>query len=236
MRELFQENYFYNDIYTSITVFFISIATTIGGVGGGGLLIPTYLMLDKFSLAESVPLSIMTILGDTMVRLCYLYSKKHPLHSKRSIIDLTPLLLIVPFDANTSFFGVILTKIFPDSIRITTIILILGITLWKTFLKACQTLKREDNFLRRKENESELIMIVIDGLANYIPKDIIEEFKNLDGTGDTLFVKNINSFICFMSIFILGLFSYFREGYSICNHNVYYNIVIQFYLWVCMDL
>ena len=124
MRQLFQEEFLYNDIYTSIAVFFISIITTIGGVGGGGLLIPTFLLVDKFSLTESIPLSIITIMGDTLVRLFYLYPKKHPLHNKRSIIDLTPLLLIVPFDANTSFFGVILTEIFPDLIRIGTIILV----------------------------------------------------------------------------------------------------------------
>ena len=228
MRQLFQEEFLYNDIYTSIAVFFISIITTIGGVGGGGLLIPTFLLLDKFTLTESIPLSIITIMGDTLVRLFYLYPKKHPLHNKRSIIDLTPLLLIVPFDANTSFFGVILTEIFPDLIRIGTIILVLGITLWKTFLKACQTLQREDNFLRRQENESELIMIVIDGLANYIPKNVIEEFKTLEGTGDTLLAKNTNSFICFSSILILGTFSYFRDDYTFCDLNFYYHIAIQF--------
>jgi uncharacterized membrane protein YfcA len=228
MRQLFQEEFLYNDIFTCIAVFFISIITTIGGVGGGGLLIPTFLLIDKFTLSESIPLSIITITGDTLVRLFYLYPKKHPLHNKRSIIDLTPLLLIVPFDANTSFFGVILTELFPDIIRILTIIIVLGITLWKTFLKACNTLQSEDKYLRHLENESELTMIVIDGLANYIPTHVIEEFKSVKGTGDTLFNKNVNSLICFSSILILGTFSYFRSEYTICNHNYYYFIGGQF--------
>ena len=85
MRQLFQEEFLYNDIYTSIAVFFISIITTIGGVGGGGLLIPTFLLLDKFSLTESIPLSIITIMGDTLVRLFYLYPKKNILYCFFSI-------------------------------------------------------------------------------------------------------------------------------------------------------
>ena len=83
MREIYSSEYLNNDIGTSVLVFFISILTTIGGVGGGGLLIPTYLLLGRFSLSQSVPLSIMTIFGDTLVRLVYLYPKHHPFHKKR---------------------------------------------------------------------------------------------------------------------------------------------------------
>ena len=128
MRQIYQQNFINQDIQTSILVFFISIITTIGGVGGGGLLIPTYLLVGKFNLTQSVPLSIITIFGDTIVRLIYLFPKKHPLNNKRSIIDLTPLLLLIPFDGNTSFIGVILANLLPDIFRLFCIIFILGLT------------------------------------------------------------------------------------------------------------
>ena len=96
-----------NDIVLMILVGLISVVTTIGGVGGGGLLIPLYMLFGGFLLDESIPLTIFTILGDTLVRIFFLYNKKHPKNSKRDLIYFNPLLLITLFDANTSFFGVI---------------------------------------------------------------------------------------------------------------------------------
>ena len=80
----------------------MSIVTTIGGVGGGGLLIPTYILIGKFKVEEAIPLSIITILGDTFVRVCFLINRKHPMNKNRYLIDMTPALLLVPFDGNTS--------------------------------------------------------------------------------------------------------------------------------------
>ena len=88
------------DLISITLVFIISIITTIGGVGGGGLLIPTYMLVSGFTLEEAIPLSVATILGDTIVRICNLYNKKHPLNDKRYLIDMMPILLIVPFDCN----------------------------------------------------------------------------------------------------------------------------------------
>lgn len=228
MRQIYQHDFIKHDIQTSILVFFISIITTIGGVGGGGLLIPTYLLVGQFNLSQSVPLSILTIFGDTIVRLIYLFPKKHPLNNKRSIIDLTPLLLLIPFDGNTSFIGVILANLLPDIFRLFCIIFILGLTLIKTTFKAFDTLKKEDIFLRKLENENELEMIVIDGIANYIDKNTIEEFNNKDGLGDTLRQKYTNSFISFSCISILSIFSFIRSSYSVCSIKYYYFIFGQF--------
>ena len=66
---------FNSDITLIILVFFISIITTIGGVGGGGILIPTYVLLGKFELKHAIPLSVFTILGDTFIRSILLFNK-----------------------------------------------------------------------------------------------------------------------------------------------------------------
>ena len=63
------------DILLMFIVAIISIITTIGGVGGGGLLIPLYMLVGKFDLETSIPLTIFTILGDTLVRIYFLYNK-----------------------------------------------------------------------------------------------------------------------------------------------------------------
>ena len=66
MKEIFVTNPA-NDIGVMICVTIISIVATIGGVGGGGLLIPLYMLIGNFSLEESIPMTIMTILGDTLL-------------------------------------------------------------------------------------------------------------------------------------------------------------------------
>ena len=81
MREFFISNP-HNDVILTFLVTIISIITTIGGVGGGGLLIPIYMLIGGFDLIESIPLTILTILGDTLTRIFFLYNKKHPLSIK----------------------------------------------------------------------------------------------------------------------------------------------------------
>ena len=92
-NEIFVENMSL-DIILTCMVFTISIITTIGGVGGGGLLIPTYLLVGKFKLEQAIPLSVITIFGDTLLRCYYLFYKKHPLNSNRYLVDLIPLLIL----------------------------------------------------------------------------------------------------------------------------------------------
>ena len=47
-----------NDIILMTIVGIISIVTTIGGVGGGGLLIPLYMLFGGFLLEESIKIGI----------------------------------------------------------------------------------------------------------------------------------------------------------------------------------
>ena len=162
-----------NDFFLVILVFFISIITTIGGVGGGGLLIPVYMLVGKFNLYESIPITIFTILGDTCVRVFFLYNKKHPLNNKRDIIYFPPLLLISLFDANSSFFGVILSNFTPACVTISCLILILLITFYKTIKKAIDTYQEELVYLKNPYIGLRLIMI--DGIGKYFR---IEDLEN----------------------------------------------------------
>ena len=153
------------DILLMFIVAIISIITTIGGVGGGGLLIPLYMLVGKFDLETSIPLTIFTILGDTLVRIYFLYNKKHPLHEKRDLIYFTPLMIITLFDANTSFFGVILSNLSPNLLTIICLLFILSITFYKSTSKAISTYIKELDYINNHDNEYTLI--VIDGIGEY---------------------------------------------------------------------
>ena len=168
MREFIVDN-LSNDILLMFTVTIVSIITTIGGVGGGGLLIPLYMLIGDFQLEESVPLTIFTILGDTVIRIYFLYNKKHPLDSSRYLIYFPPLLIITLFDANSSFIGVILSKISPNMITIICLLSILGITFYKSLEKAIHTYTKEHEYLNNPN--SGLQLIVIDGIGQYFKQE-----------------------------------------------------------------
>lgn len=222
---LFQSNVSL-DITMIFLVFIISIITTIGGVGGGGLLIPTYMLLGGFTLEEAIPLSVITILGDTLVRITHLFNKKHPLNSKRYLIDVAPLLLIVPFDGNTSFLGVLLSEFTPKILTIILIILTLGFTFYKSIKKAITSFLKENEFLKNENNDIE--MVVIDGIAEYFPKNDIEEAIQTDGVGDTFYDKIFKTSLEFGVILLISIFSITRNYIDKCSTWYWLQILLQF--------
>lgn len=228
-ERIFFDTYLGIDILTLFLVFFISIITTIGGVGGGGLLIPTYMLVSKFSLEEAIPLSVVTILGDTLVRIIVLYNKKHPLNEKRYLIDMMPILLIVPFDGNSSFIGVILSEISPQSFTIILIILVLGFTFYKSISKAIRSFLKENIYLNEESNNLEMVMI--DGIAEYFNAEQVREARqNNLGEGDTLNDKLIKTGIIFLSILIISIFSITRSLIDKCSLYYWIHIFSQFFI------
>jgi len=244
-REIFKDD-LNLDIFLIFLVFIISIITTIGGVGGGGLLIPTFMLIGNFKLEEAIPLSVVTILGDTIIRLINLYNKKHPLNEKRFLINLTPLLLIVPFDGNTSFFGVLLSEFTPKLLTIILIILTLGFTFYKSIMKAVSSFIKENKILERRNNDIEIFtfddndiemvviddndmkMVVIDGIAEYFPKNEIFEAGRIEGEGDKECNKYTETLILFVTILIIAIFSLTRILLNKCSTWYWLQILLQF--------
>jgi hypothetical protein len=49
-----------------------------GGIGGGGILVPLYVLVGRFAPKEAVPLSNITILGGAIANVLFNYWKRHP--------------------------------------------------------------------------------------------------------------------------------------------------------------
>lgn len=213
------------DIGLIIIVFALSIITTIGGVGGGGLLIPTFILIGQFKIEEAIPLSIITILGDTFVRVCFLINRRHPMNKNRYLIDMTPALLLVPFDGNTSFIGLILSEISPIIIVMILIIVTLGFTFYKSISKAVNSFLRENEYFENNDME----MIVIDGIAEYFALPTIEDaLVDNSKVGDTYFSQIFKMSLQFFSILIVAVFSITRKLIDKCSVFFWLQIVLQF--------
>lgn len=248
MRDFFITNPI-NDLILTIIVTCVSIITTVGGVGGGGLLIPIFMLIGGFELIESIPLTILTILGDTLIRIYFLYNKKHPLNNKRDLIYFPPLLLISLFDANTSFLGVILSNFTPNLFTIISLISILVFTFYKSIKKAINTYLNELKYL--EDPNAGLRLIIIDGIGeyfriedlenndNFIIGDEEEKKNNLeiivyDGIeapiefGDNQKEKYFNTFLMFFNLGIISIFSFTRKYFEICNYFYWLHTIGQF--------
>ena len=71
------------------------------------------MLIGQFNILDAAALTVLTIACNSFVRMCFLINKRHPQSVKRYLIDYTPILLIVPFDGNTSFIGLIISIIAP---------------------------------------------------------------------------------------------------------------------------
>ena len=251
MREFIIDNP-NNDIILMFMVLIISIITTIGGVGGGGLLIPLFMLIGEFTLIESIPMTILTILGDTITRIFFLYNKKHPLNEKRDLIYFPPLLLISLFDANTSFFGVILSNFTPSLMTIVCLLFVLSFTFYKSIKKAINTYLNELKYL--KDPNAGLKLIIIDGIGEYFKIEDLEnnnfvindEENNIDEEnmivfdgieanvileeGDNEKQKYFNTFLMFFNISMISIFSITRQYFSICNYFYWIHSFGQFFV------
>ncbi len=254
MREFFISNP-HNDVILTFLVTIISIITTIGGVGGGGLLIPIYMLIGDFKLIESIPLTIMTILGDTIIRIFFLYNKKHPLCNKRDLIYFPPLLLISLFDANTSFLGVILSNFTPNLMTIIFLLFILSLTFYKSIKKAINTYINELKYLQ--DPNAGLRLVIIDGIGEYFKIEdldnnedfIIDEEQHepnnlqiviYDGIeapieyGDTPKEKYFNTLLMFSNLSFISVFSITRKYFNLCNYTYWIHTFGQLLVTSCI--
>lgn len=247
------------DVITTTTVLIISIVSTIGGVGGGGLILPLYMLVNGFSLYEAIPLSVSTILGNVIVRIIYYVQKSHPTIPNRKMIYLLPILIITPFDANTSFIGVIISNIMPPLVTLAVIIIVLGFTFIKTLNNGIQQYRKsilscnnnngdnKNNNDKDKNNDdvddinnaNEMDgmlkdVIIIDNIEMYDQKKGMTNNINIHSDAGDSNIKLCSSMILLVIfIIIVSLFSIGIGHYGICSDEAIILVIIQF---ICIGL
>jgi len=116
-----------------------------GGIGGGGLLVPIYIIVMKFSEQYGIPLSNVTILGGALANNAFNLFKRHPSPNvDRPMIDYDLVMLMEPPTIAGAVIGSILNKILPEFAICSLLVLVLGATAIKTWMTG--------NKARTKEN------------------------------------------------------------------------------------
>merc|ERR1711865_844510 len=107
-----------------------------GGIGGGGVLVPVFIMVCAYPAKLAIPLSNVTIFGGAISN-CFLnLQKKHPQHPRvdRPLIDYDLGNIMEPLTIAGAVIGSMINKVTPGWIITLMLVLVLGATGIKTLL------------------------------------------------------------------------------------------------------
>ena len=220
-KDLFPINYL--DIILGISVIITTGLSSIGGIGGGGLLLPIYILLGSFGIDYSIPITIITVAGTTFMKFLLLFSKKHNLSFKRNMIDYLLVLIIVPFDSNFSFLGYILNVTSPLWFLTINIFLILSIMTIKMIKKGyelyiLETEKKDILYIDGIPlQELAKSSIYIDGIQVDINSEDYKIAVN-EHSGDDDCDKYLYLFYVILTFSFLAIFSIIRNYFiKVCS-------------------
>ncbi|CAH0515318.1 unnamed protein product [Peronospora belbahrii] len=131
------------EISGSIGAFVATILASGAGLGGGGLLVPLYMILMEKSSHEAVPLSKATIFGGAIASFLLNVRKHHPLVRNRPLIDYETILLMEPMTLAGTIIGVNMNAVFPEWLITLCIVWLLTTTALRTYNKGKRIWKEE---------------------------------------------------------------------------------------------
>jgi len=139
-----------------ISAFLIMIAAG-GGIGGGGVLVPTYIFILGFPPHFAIPLSNATILGSSLAN-CILNAKKRHPTANRPLIDWDIMLVMEPVTIAGSVVGTYVNALMPPWLLCVLLVVLLGLTTIKTSIKGVQ-MYRKETLEREAESEASNLAI-----------------------------------------------------------------------------
>ena len=112
---------------------FLALASA-GGIGGGGIVVPILLMLGDFPPYYSIPLSVTSIVGVSIVCFIIQIRRHHPNPrvEHRPLIAFDVVLLLLPMALAGTVLGVLLNGVSPNWLVLVTIFFVLTYSSFKT--------------------------------------------------------------------------------------------------------
>ena len=117
-----------------------------GGIGGGGVLVPIYILVMKFTPKYAIPLSNVTVFGGAVANTILNVSKRHPL-ADRPLVDWDLILVMEPLTIAGALMGAFLNKLLPEAMLVACLVALLSFTAYETLKKAIRMYKAETKAL-----------------------------------------------------------------------------------------
>ena len=119
---------------------------SLGGIGGGGLVVPCYIIVTRLNLKQAIPLSSVTVLGGSLAALMLNLKRRHPL-ADRPIIDWDLILVMEPLVLVGALFGSILHRVISGNFLSVLLVLLLSIVAHTTLTKAKRMYDAERRYI-----------------------------------------------------------------------------------------
>merc|ERR1711865_252208 len=113
-----------------------------GGIGGGGVLVPLFILVMGFHPRHAIPLSNITILGGSIANCILNIPKRHPL-ADRPLIDFDLVMVMEPLTIAGAVLGSIINKIAPEILVTLLLVITLGWTSKRTWAKGLKIYEKE---------------------------------------------------------------------------------------------
>ena len=130
-----------------------------GGIGGGGILVPIYILILDFPVKHAIPLASSTVLGGSIANNILNAPKRHPNHPRRPLIDWDLILQLEPMTILGALFGAVMNDYMPDIVLVVMMVILLTLTAQKTLSKANALYQKESELLKA-QNSSEIMPLL----------------------------------------------------------------------------
>ena len=125
-----------------------------GGIGGGGILVPIYILILEFPVKHAIPLASITVLGGAIANNLLNARKMHPNFPERPLIDWDLILQLEPMTIGGALIGADLNEMLPEIVLLVLMLLLLSVTAYKTLGKACKLYNKEEEELLQQTTQS----------------------------------------------------------------------------------
>jgi uncharacterized membrane protein YfcA len=113
-----------------------------GGIGGGGILVPIYILVMGFTPKHAIPLSNVTVFGGAIANTLLNNRKRHPL-ADRPLVDWDLILVMEPLTIAGALMGALLNKVLPETFLTILLVVLLSFTAQNSLTKAFKMYRKE---------------------------------------------------------------------------------------------
>jgi len=169
------------DIAAMVAVLLGSTVAAAGGLGGGGVFVPIFIILLTYPPKFAAALSQATIFGVSIVNMAIILRDKHSKRPHRPQADFSILLIFEPMLLVGTIIGVLLNVMFPDILILILLTIVIGYATFRTTRKGVRIWKTEsaDKKAAKEKAETDPEMPPTSGMV------VVKSSSNVAGTGST---------------------------------------------------
>ena len=119
-----------------------------GGIGGGGLVVPIYILVMGLSPSYAIPISSVTVFGGALGSILVNSRRRHPL-ADRPLIDWNLMLVMEPLVLTGALVGTLLHRVLSDKLLVVMLVALLSAMAHTTLTKARRMYQAEEMYIQR---------------------------------------------------------------------------------------